>query len=265
MLDPHAGNDPWGSGYRIRCTGDDVHVTSAGADGQLGTPDDIRDAMKPENLPRGSDVPIAAYLAFIASLASVVVFMVAWQPTFRVLRRFLGPNRVLPDGALGAGPWFLYLPAVASVATVLLGPPYAIAAAAGSIIAAASALFLLAGRLVLRAMLTNRRVFHIERGAARRRTWRRRESEPLRVIGTVVGAEYECTGVASGFCIFRLELLLADGSSLRNAYVDEATRDRDRAQLAIPSSYRVAAPHDSDEPPSRVGDRQDQLSFAARP
>ncbi len=35
-------DDPWGSGFRIECSSDDVIVRSAGKDGKLGTPDDIR-------------------------------------------------------------------------------------------------------------------------------------------------------------------------------------------------------------------------------
>jgi hypothetical protein len=48
------------------------------------------------------------------------------------------------------------------------------------------------------------------------------------------------TGPASGYCVYRLELLLANGGSVVNLYVKEATRDHDLASLAIPASYRTA-------------------------
>lgn len=51
---------------------------------------------------------------------------------------------------------------------------------------------------------------------------------------------YDCTGPASGYCVYRLELFLADGGSAVNLYVDETTRDHDLAVLAIPASYRMA-------------------------
>jgi hypothetical protein len=35
-------DDPWGGRFRIECTSDDISVSSAGRDGQLGTDDDIR-------------------------------------------------------------------------------------------------------------------------------------------------------------------------------------------------------------------------------
>lgn len=34
--------DAWGNAFSIECEGDDVYVVSAGADGQMGTEDDIR-------------------------------------------------------------------------------------------------------------------------------------------------------------------------------------------------------------------------------
>ena len=42
-LDSKKIDDPWGRPYLVECTGDDVHVTSAGKDGYFFTPDDIRD------------------------------------------------------------------------------------------------------------------------------------------------------------------------------------------------------------------------------
>jgi general secretion pathway protein G len=34
--------DPWGNAFNIECDGDDITVTSSGADGNAGTEDDIR-------------------------------------------------------------------------------------------------------------------------------------------------------------------------------------------------------------------------------
>jgi len=49
-----------------------------------------------------------------------------------------------------------------------------------------------------------------------------------------------CTGPASGYCIYRIELVLADGGSVVNLYIDESARDHNLAALAIPASYRTA-------------------------
>jgi hypothetical protein len=59
-------------------------------------------------------------------------------------------------------------------------------------------------------------------------------------VRALTSVGYSCTGSTSGYCVYRLELILADGSSAVNLYVDEATRDRDLAALAIPASYRVS-------------------------
>ena len=40
LLDPPL-NDPWGRPYALRCSDDEVRVSSAGADGARGTTDDI--------------------------------------------------------------------------------------------------------------------------------------------------------------------------------------------------------------------------------
>jgi hypothetical protein len=36
-----SGRDPWGRDFVVACRGNDVRVTSVGADGRLGMPDDI--------------------------------------------------------------------------------------------------------------------------------------------------------------------------------------------------------------------------------
>lgn len=41
--------DPWGNDYAIECNGDNVTVTSAGEDGQMGTEDDISTARNRAN------------------------------------------------------------------------------------------------------------------------------------------------------------------------------------------------------------------------
>ena len=44
LLDRQArGQDPWGVDFAVECTSDDIFVTSAGPDRQLGTEDDIPD------------------------------------------------------------------------------------------------------------------------------------------------------------------------------------------------------------------------------
>ena len=40
-LDAEGGKDPWGQEYKIDCSGDDIVVSSPGADKQEGTEDDI--------------------------------------------------------------------------------------------------------------------------------------------------------------------------------------------------------------------------------
>lgn len=180
-------------------------------------------------------------LAFVASFAAFVSVVILANRILAALRAQLGPDRMLPPGAVsGAGTILLYLPVTASTTTVFLGPPYLIAAVAGATVAASSAIGLLAARLVIGALCEGRKGFDVEGGAAYRRHRLRGRGELLRVVRALTSVGYSCTGPASGYCVYRLELVLADGRSVVNLYVDETTRDHDLAMLAIPASYRIA-------------------------
>jgi hypothetical protein len=111
------------------------------------------------------------------------------------LRVQLGPDRMLPPGAVsGVMTILLYLPATASTTTALLGPPHVIAAAAGATVAASSAIGLLAVRLVIGAICEGRKGFHAEGGAAYRGRRLRGRGEPLRVMRALTSVGYDCTG-----------------------------------------------------------------------
>ena len=49
-LDAKKTDDPWGSQYRVLCEEGEIHVASPGHDRKPGTPDDVRDGMKPAEL-----------------------------------------------------------------------------------------------------------------------------------------------------------------------------------------------------------------------
>jgi general secretion pathway protein G len=51
-LDDKRVNDPWGTRYAVLCDDDDLHGVSAGADHRHGTPDDVRDDVKPADVDR---------------------------------------------------------------------------------------------------------------------------------------------------------------------------------------------------------------------
>lgn len=46
-IDAKKTDDPWGSPYKIICLDGEIHVTSPGNDRKDGTPDDVRDDLKP--------------------------------------------------------------------------------------------------------------------------------------------------------------------------------------------------------------------------
>jgi general secretion pathway protein G len=46
-IDAKKTDDPWGSPYKILCVDGEIHVTSPGNDRKDGTPDDVRDDLKP--------------------------------------------------------------------------------------------------------------------------------------------------------------------------------------------------------------------------
>jgi general secretion pathway protein G len=46
-IDRQKTDDPWGVPYVINCADGEIHVISAGNDRKIGTPDDVRDDMKP--------------------------------------------------------------------------------------------------------------------------------------------------------------------------------------------------------------------------
>jgi general secretion pathway protein G len=49
-IDRQKTDDPWGVPYMIQCAGGEIHVVSAGNDRKLGTPDDVRDDLKPADV-----------------------------------------------------------------------------------------------------------------------------------------------------------------------------------------------------------------------
>jgi general secretion pathway protein G len=51
-LDAKRVNDPWGTPYGVTCDEEDIHGVSAGNDRRPGTPDDVRDDVKPADVER---------------------------------------------------------------------------------------------------------------------------------------------------------------------------------------------------------------------
>lgn len=55
-LDRNKTDDPWGTPFKVTCPEGEVRVTSAGKDKKEGTPDDVRDDMKPSELEKVADL-----------------------------------------------------------------------------------------------------------------------------------------------------------------------------------------------------------------
>ncbi|MFT3775368.1 MAG: prepilin-type N-terminal cleavage/methylation domain-containing protein [Minicystis sp.] len=51
-LDGKKVDDPWGSTYKVDCTGGEIHGVSAGNDKKFGTQDDLRDDFKDADIKR---------------------------------------------------------------------------------------------------------------------------------------------------------------------------------------------------------------------
>ena len=49
-IDAKKTDDPWGSPYKVVCPEGEIRVTSPGADRKEGTPDDVRDDLKPSEV-----------------------------------------------------------------------------------------------------------------------------------------------------------------------------------------------------------------------
>jgi general secretion pathway protein G len=49
-LNPKRVTDPWGSRFAVQCEEEDTHGISAGRDKRLGTRDDVRDDLPPEQV-----------------------------------------------------------------------------------------------------------------------------------------------------------------------------------------------------------------------
>ncbi len=49
-IDGKKTEDPWGQPYAIKCEEGDIHVVSGGRDRKTGTPDDLRDDLKPSDI-----------------------------------------------------------------------------------------------------------------------------------------------------------------------------------------------------------------------
>jgi general secretion pathway protein G len=54
QIDGKKTEDPWGTQFKISCDGDEITVTSAGADRKEGTPDDIKDDFRDADVKRVS-------------------------------------------------------------------------------------------------------------------------------------------------------------------------------------------------------------------
>lgn len=52
QLDGSKTDDPWGTPFKIACDGDEITVTSSGADRKDGTPDDVKDSFKDADIKR---------------------------------------------------------------------------------------------------------------------------------------------------------------------------------------------------------------------
>jgi general secretion pathway protein G len=53
-LDAKKTDDPWGQPFKIHCDGDEISVVSAGADKKEGTPDDVKDDFKEEQIKKAA-------------------------------------------------------------------------------------------------------------------------------------------------------------------------------------------------------------------
>ena len=54
QIDGKKTDDPWGTQFKIGCEGDEITVTSSGADRKDGTPDDVKDDFKDADIKRVS-------------------------------------------------------------------------------------------------------------------------------------------------------------------------------------------------------------------
>lgn len=52
QIDKGKTDDPWGTQFKISCDGDEITVTSSGADRKEGTPDDVKDDFKDADIKR---------------------------------------------------------------------------------------------------------------------------------------------------------------------------------------------------------------------
>ncbi|HRI64252.1 MAG TPA: type II secretion system protein [Polyangium sp.] len=52
QIDGKKTDDPWGTQFKVACEGDEITVSSSGADRKDGTPDDIKDDFKDADIKR---------------------------------------------------------------------------------------------------------------------------------------------------------------------------------------------------------------------
>jgi hypothetical protein len=233
-MDASRAEDSWGTPYRIVCAGDGtIHAVSAGPDRTPGTPDDIRDD-SPIRLP-----PDAVSLALLGFVVTVIAAGVVTAPILRLVRRAVGPGRLLLFEALSGWEmvlFFLYAPTLGSVASALrVGHGWA-AVPWSTTVAVTSLVGLLVARLGVGASWKFRKAFRVRDGAAYRAGGGK--AGPLRIRSTALWTLEPEDWPAPGATVYAIEITLTDSTSLTNRYADEAHRDRDWRALQIPASYR---------------------------
>jgi hypothetical protein len=178
---------------------------------------------------------LAVLLAPFAS--SFLVFRLA-QPVLEALRARIGPDRMLPADAFDRTLLFIGASLGGGGLTALLPSRYGVELVLGASTAATIAIALQLLRLVLQAQSEARKTFRIKAGAAHRLS---PSTAPLHVVAVRDNIGSSRTSSTSGYCVYTLELELADGSRLRNTYVDKTTFERDRAALTERAAYREPA------------------------
>lgn len=182
--------------------------------------------------------------ALLAPFASFGLLLWLARPVLEALRARIGPDRMLPASAFAGTLLFSIASLGGGVLTALLPTLYGVELVLGASAAFTVAVALQFSRLVLQAQSEAGKTFRIEAGAAHRLSPSPSSSpstRPLHVVAVRDNVGYSSTSPASGYCVYTLELELADGTRLENAYVDKASFERDSAAIVERGAYREPA------------------------
>ena len=240
------------SGPRWSCPSARLRVTGGAT--WRPAPNGRRIPLRPPR-PRGMPPPLPGspstrmlhiLAALLAPFASFAFFLRLAPPILEALRARIGPDRMLPAGAFAGTLLFFVASIGGGVLTALLPPWNGVELVLGASTAVTIAVTLQLLRLVVQATFEARKTFRIEAGAAHRLSSSpspspSRSTAPLHVVAVRDNVGYSTTSPASGYCVYTLELEVADGSRLQNAYVDKATFERDQAALIERAAYREPA------------------------